>query len=67
MLDCDLGKSQPIRLFDVFVLGPALIYVSQFRGPPLWARLFLAVAGLGVIVNNGTNYLRISKEQESTP
>lgn len=58
-------KPQNIRLFDVFVLGPAMIYAGtrldvRYRdtsglGP------FMAAMGIATIVYNGRNYLRAAK------
>lgn len=50
-------KSQGVRLLDVFVLGPYMMWkASQLPEPP--ARLVLALVGIGTILYNGRNYLR---------
>ena len=56
------GKSQAVRLLDVFVLGPGMIYASKFKGPPDWIRFALLVTGIATIIYNGRNYLRIKGE-----
>jgi hypothetical protein len=55
------GKSQGVRLFDVFVLGPFMVWAAsrQEEGLPGWARLGLLLGGLGTILYNGKNYLEI--------
>lgn len=51
-------KGQQVRLVDVFVLGPFMVwFADQAHGVPQWARTTMAVAGLATIVYNGANYL----------
>lgn len=51
-------KSQGVRLVDVFLLGPLMVwYAAGTRQMPDWARASLGVAGLLTIVYNGRNYL----------
>ena len=56
-----LAKGQPIRLLDVFVLGPWLVWLGARQDAKLqdWERLALVVAGGATIVYNGRNYMRI--------
>jgi len=52
-------KAQGVRLFDVFILGPAMIWAGvelQRRRPGLGG--FIAIAGAGTIVYNARNYER---------
>lgn len=54
-------KAQSVRLVDVFVLGPLMVwYAGASRGPE-WARAALGVAGLLTIAYNGANYLRADR------
>lgn len=57
------GKTQEIRVIDVFVLGPLMIWTASFAGAPRWARLALAAAGVATIIYNGRNYLIATKVQ----
>lgn len=52
-------KSQQIRLLDVFVIGPVIIYAGvQYRSKlPQWLSLSLIAIGVGTIAYNGRNYL----------
>lgn len=51
-------KSQTVRLIDVFVLGPGMIYIGSMASDlPAWARAFLLVTGGATIWYNGKNYL----------
>lgn len=52
------GKTQEVRLIDVFALGPLMIWVATFPGAPRLARTALWLGGLATIVYNGRNYLR---------
>ena len=52
----EVAKTQQIRLFDVFLIGPYLVWLAARSRPPHREILF----GLGVltILYNGQNYLR---------
>ncbi len=52
-------KGQEVRLLDVFVLGPFLVWAgSQDRELSNLAKWALVLAGIGTIVLNGLNFLR---------
>lgn len=53
----EVQKSQDVRLLDVFVLGPALIWVAT-RGRQLSAleRIAVGAIGVGTILYNLMNY-----------
>jgi hypothetical protein len=49
--------AQRIRLGDVFILGPFMIWVaSQTKPLPDWARSTLFFSGIGTIIYNLYNY-----------
>jgi hypothetical protein len=51
-------KSQFVRLIDVFVIGPLLIYIGFFVKEHIkWAKYPLIITGIATIVYNGKNYL----------
>ena len=52
----EVTKGQAIRLVDVWLLGPALVYVATQQRRSDY-RLFLLAAGIATIVYNGRNYL----------
>lgn len=54
-------KTQTIRLLDVFVFGPVIIYAGTQRTLPGWLRAALVVIGTGTIVYNGINYMTHKK------
>ena len=55
----EISKTQTIRLVDVFVLGPVMVWLSTQKGPlPTWARTFLLVPGVATVGYNARNYLR---------
>jgi hypothetical protein len=56
---------QTIRLIDVFVIAPILIYAStQERiGKPI--RYALLAIGIATFVYNGHNYLKVKKDERS--
>ena len=48
-------KAQPVRLLDVFVLGPFMVWAStQLKSEP--ARVAMLAAGVGTMVYNWENY-----------
>ncbi len=55
------GKSQPTRLWDVFLLGPFLMWAGTQQRLPQWARTGLVVSGLFTIWYNAENYRRIEQ------
>jgi len=59
-----IRKGQNVRLFDVFLLGPWLVYLGLRPGPGLSdiERGALVAIGAGTVVFNGANYLRIQAE-----
>lgn len=55
------SATQMIRLIDVFLIGPLLIYTSFQKSLPNWLRLSLLIIGVSTIVYNGNNYLKHKK------
>jgi len=54
----EIAKSQETRLWDVFILGPFMVWAATRLNAPDGAKLFLAGAGVATIAYNGSNYLR---------
>lgn len=50
-------KPQAVRVADVFLIGPAMIWAGLDISPPRWLRWGLVAAGVGTIVYNARNYL----------
>ena len=55
-------RYQNVRLFDVFVLAPSMVYASTSTQLPDHVRYILFVSGIGTLVFNGINYLEINKQ-----
>jgi len=55
--------TQLVRLSDVFLVGPAMLWGSTYRGMPVGVRAFLAFSGMTTIAFNGLNYIRIASRQ----
>lgn len=51
----ELAKSQNVRLFDIFILGPLMIYAGVKYPHPV--NKIVALAGVGTIIYNLNNYL----------
>jgi len=55
--DWSMEKSQTVRLVDVFLIGPYLIFISQKKGLNNIDKQFLLVTGIATIFYNLSNYL----------
>lgn len=53
---------QNVRLLDVFIVAPFLIYTSTLKGNPSWVRLSLFTLGVATFVYNGVNYIENKKK-----
>ncbi|HEY5657779.1 MAG TPA: hypothetical protein VIY27_08305 [Myxococcota bacterium] len=58
-----IAKAQIVRLGDVFVIGPLMLYgatrmAAQTPGQKI-ARFLLASAGIATVIFNGRNYLMV--------
>ncbi len=55
----ELSKSQNIRLIDVFLIAPFLIYIgNKAKGISSFERNMIYVIGVATLVYNGKNYLK---------
>jgi hypothetical protein len=55
----ELSKSQNIRLIDIFVIAPFLIYVgNKAKGISSIERNMLYAVGIATLLYNGKNYLK---------
>jgi hypothetical protein len=55
-----MEKAQAVRLFDVFALGPLMFYAGSRLNNRNMA-LLLSLSGIGTILFNGANYVRIEQ------
>jgi len=56
-------RYQAIRLVDVFILAPAMVYASTFKQIPDYVRVILFVSGICTLIFNGSNYIDIEKNK----
>jgi len=52
---------QKIRLIDVFLIGPGLIYISYLQKKQVILSSAFLLTGISTILFNGKNYLDIKK------
>jgi len=52
---------QNVRLADVFVIGPLLLYAASRRSVPQWLSVALAVTGTATILYNGARWQEIER------
>ena len=55
---------QKIRLIDVFLIGPGMIYISFLHKKNLILSTAFFITGVSTIIFNGKNYLDIKKEKD---
>lgn len=56
---CDV-KGQTVRLWDVFALGPFMVWFGlRAKEMPTAARVILVGSGIATVAFNGVNYLRL--------
>jgi hypothetical protein len=55
-------KAQGVRLLDVFLLGPLMIYVARRYRLHEPERTLLLWTGIGTILYNGFNYMQLEAE-----
>lgn len=52
-------KGQNVRLLDVFLLGPFMIFFgATATGVSELAKTVMMISGIGTIIYNGRNYLK---------
>jgi hypothetical protein len=61
----NVQKTQGIRLLDVFILGPVMVYSAMDRSPPKILRAFMMAVGVGTILYNASNYMEQQKTLET--
>lgn len=55
-------KTQEIRLVDIFLLAPFLVWFGiTATGVPQWAKFVMVISGILTAAYNGRNYLRKRK------
>lgn len=59
-----LVKAQWVRLADVFVIGPVMVYFgARAYHEPLWLRALMVGLGAGTIIYNGRNYVAVARHE----
>lgn len=52
-------KSQRVRLYDMFLLGPFLVYIAMKKGALTdWEKFGIGFIAITTILYNGRNYLK---------
>jgi hypothetical protein len=52
-------KAQPVRIADMLVFGPMMIYAGLGRATPKWVKVGMVIIGVGTIVYNLSNYFEV--------
>jgi hypothetical protein len=56
-------KSQAVRLADVFVIGPIMIYGATKISEPTWLKWALGLFGASTILYNAQNYVMVDESR----
>ncbi len=56
-------KAQSVRMADVLVFGPLMIYAGLGRQTPQWLRVGMVIIGAGTVLYNLANYFTIEREE----
>lgn len=56
-------KAQGVRMADVLVFGPLMIYAGLGKATPAWLKVGMVIIGAGTVIYNLANYLTIEKEE----
>jgi hypothetical protein len=59
-------KSQNIRLLDVFLIGPIMIYAGTHKQLAPWVRFSLLVFGAATIYYNAKNYMVNNRNEQNS-
>lgn len=56
-------KAQPVRMADVFIFGPLMIYAGLGKATPQWLKTGMVIIGAGTIVYNLANYFAVEQRK----
>jgi len=60
------GEVQLVRLIDVFILGPAMLYIAVYsKNVNILVRSFVGFSGAMTMIYNGLRYLQVEKMKRS--
>ena len=54
-------KAQGVRLADIFVFGPLMLYAGLGQETPKWLKLGMVIIGGGTIIYNLVNFMDIAR------
>ena len=57
-------KAQSVRMADVWVFGPLMIYSALGKSTPTWVRVGMLIVGIGTIAYNLHNYFTIERRAQ---
>lgn len=57
-------KAQPVRILDVILIGPMMIWFASNNSKPGWAKSLMYFFGITTIIYNGRNYYMIEQRKK---
>lgn len=58
-------KAQAVRMGDILLFGPLMVYGALGKATPQWMRTAMLVIGIGTIVYNAANFIEIEKRKNN--
>jgi len=62
----EVTKAQSVRLLDVAVFGPLMLFSAMNKTPPKWVQLGMLAVGAGTILYNLSNFVDTVKRNQDT-
>lgn len=56
-------KAQAVRMGDILLFGPLMIYGALGKATPQWMRAAMLAIGAGTILYNAVNFVEIEKRK----
>jgi len=56
-------KAQSVRIADMLVFGPMMIYAGLGKKTPKWIKIGMVIIGVGTVVYNLANYFEVEKRK----
>ena len=66
MLNGEPIKSQTVRLADIFIYGPFLVYAATSKKLIPSTRIGLITLGIGTTIYNWMNYTKIKRQKDDS-
>jgi len=56
-------KAQGVRLADIFIFGPLMLYAGMGKDTPQWVKVGMLLLGGGTIIYNLVNFFEVARRE----